>query len=62
MRKGDVMSSITWAKERYKNDKEYLEYLKQKNREECRYSYKKRKERQKDDDICGSADNSTNTD
>lgn len=56
------MSSITWAKERYKNDTEYLEYLKQKNREDCRYSYKKRKERQTNDNTCGSADNSTNTD
>ena len=52
------MNWYTQARERYKNDPEYLEILKEKNRENCRKAYQKRKEKKKN----GSAGNSADSD
>ena len=40
--------SYKYEFERYKNDLEYIEKLKERNREECRFRYKKRKAQKKE--------------
>lgn len=46
--------SYGWELERYKNDPDYVKELKDKNRENCRFRYQKKKAKEKEQKKCRS--------
>lgn len=50
------MSYYSWIKERYKNDPEFLEIIKEENRRKNREKYRKKKEQKKNGSTGNSAD------